>query len=147
MIGIGGGIIIVPVLVFFYGIAQKQAGATSLAVITLPIFLLAVVHYHREGLIRWPFAVALALGMVVGAPLGANLVTSNLVNERLLRIAFGFLLLYVACRYLFPPLSPQRATLLTAVTMLVVPLAWLAALVVGRRSGGASREPDSQPLE
>ena len=51
LIGIGGGVIIVPALVFFLGFTQKQAQGTSLGILLLPVGILAVMQYYKQGLI------------------------------------------------------------------------------------------------
>lgn len=66
MVGIGGGIVIVPCLVFIFGFSQKMAQGTSLAMLLPPIGILGVYLYHKEGNVSWPFALVLILSFVVG---------------------------------------------------------------------------------
>ena len=133
MLGIGGAIMIIPALIFFYGLDQKHANGTSLAVLLPPIALFAVIEYHRSGLIRWDFAIALMIGFLAGAPLGAKLVTANWISERTLRLIFGYFLLYVACRQLFQRGTVARAGLYTFLVMAGFYVAWMATRLFGRK--------------
>ena len=49
MVGVGGGIVIVPALIFFLGFSQKMAQGTSLGILLLPVGLLGVIQYYKEG--------------------------------------------------------------------------------------------------
>ena len=53
LVGVGGGIIIVPALVFFLGFSQQSAQGTSLGLLLLPVGILAVINYYQSGLIDW----------------------------------------------------------------------------------------------
>ena len=61
MVGIGGGIVVVQALVFFFGFSQKMAQGTSLALLLPPIGILSVLAYHRTGNIRWDVVLILSL--------------------------------------------------------------------------------------
>jgi uncharacterized membrane protein YfcA len=93
LLGIGGGILLVPGLVVLFGIGQTEAQGTSLAVLALPVLGFAAMVYYQAGYIRMPVAGIIALGFVVGAYGGARLVPY--VNIAMLRFVFGVLLLYV----------------------------------------------------
>lgn len=76
LFGIGGGIIIVPMLSFFLGYAMQQAAATSLAALLLPVGALGVYAYWREGMLPMSnimVAMLIAVGLAVGAYFGARL--------------------------------------------------------------------------
>jgi len=97
--GIGGGIIIVPSLVFFLGMTQTQAAATSLAAMLLPVGALGVMTYWRAGVLSTPnlyVAGILAAGLLLGAPLGAKI--GLVLSEDLLRKAFAALLVVAAIK-------------------------------------------------
>ncbi len=98
MFGIGGGIILVPVLGALLGLDQHQAQGISLATMLAPIGLPAVLHYRKAGhRIRWKLVGYLLLGFLVGVTAGALL--ANAIPSRPLRWVFiGFLLL-MALRY------------------------------------------------
>src|SRR5579862_7777892 len=71
--GIGGGVLIVPALAFFSGFSQEQSVGTSLAVLLPPVGLAAVLEYYRNGNVNLKAAIFIALGVFVGAWLGALL--------------------------------------------------------------------------
>ena len=72
LIGIGGGIIMVPLLLLM-GFTQQQAQGTSLAALLPPVTLLAVLNYHKAGFIDWRFAIIIALVFVVGGYIGRKI--------------------------------------------------------------------------
>lgn len=89
--GVGGGIIIVPALVFFYGMAQHDAQGTSLAVLLFPVGILAVLNYHKKGYINYKFALILVIAFVAGSYLG-SLIAVNIPAKTLKKL-FGMLML------------------------------------------------------
>ena len=76
LIGIGGGIIIIPILVFFFGLSQKMAQGTTLALMVPPIGILAAWTYYKEGFVNLPIAARIcarfALGGFIGAKFAVN---------------------------------------------------------------------------
>ncbi len=94
LIGIGGGIIIVPALVFLFGMSQHQAQGTSLALLLPPIGALAVWSYWKAGYINWTIALIAALGFFFGGWIGASF--ANSVPDQTLRKIFGVALLIIA---------------------------------------------------
>lgn len=92
MLGIGGGIVLVPGLMLLFGFSQPEAQGTSLAVLIPPIGLFAALVYYQHGYVRLPVVGWIALGFMVGALIGAKLVPS--IPPTALRIGFGLLLLY-----------------------------------------------------
>ncbi|MGC8773802.1 MAG: sulfite exporter TauE/SafE family protein [Chlorobaculum sp.] len=99
MFGVGGGVIIVPALVFFFGMSQQTASATSLMALLLPVGLLGVYEYYQAGKITtehiW-FGLIIALGLFVGAFFGAKLAIE--LSSDLLRRMFAVFLVLVAIR-------------------------------------------------
>lgn len=93
LLGVGGGIVMVPLLVLWAGYAQRNAHAISLGAI-IPISIAGVVTYGVAGEVRVSYAIALAVGAVAGARLGAGLLTR--LDERALKLAFGVFLAAVA---------------------------------------------------
>jgi uncharacterized membrane protein YfcA len=89
--GVGGGIIIVPALVFIFGMSQHQAQGTSLAVLLPPISLLAVIKYHQNGFINYKVAAILAVTFFVGSYLGGILAVQ--MSGKILTRIFGVLML------------------------------------------------------
>jgi uncharacterized membrane protein YfcA len=90
LLGIGGGGLMVPMLVSFAGVRQRDAHAISLGAVVL-LALAAAITYGASDEVRLGTAVALFVGGVVGAPIGALLLSS--ADDRLARRAFGALLL------------------------------------------------------
>ena len=88
LLGVGGGLVMVPLLVFWAGYRQRDAHAMSLGAI-IPISLASVITFGAAGEVRVGYAVALTLGSVVGARVGVGLLVR--VGERPLKIAFGLL--------------------------------------------------------
>ncbi len=103
LFGIGGGVLIVPALVFLLNFSMQRAVGTSLAVLLPPIGAAAVIAYYRAGNIDWRASLILAVTVFVGAWLGAML--ANHLNEQLLRTLFGVFLLGLGCYVLFDAMS------------------------------------------
>lgn len=95
-LGVGGGIIIVPSLVFILGFSQHQAQGTSLAFMLPPIGILAAYNYFKEGYVNIKVALILMLAFVIGGYLG-SLFSVN-IPARYLKKLFGGLLLIVAIK-------------------------------------------------
>ena len=93
LLGVGGGIVMVPLLVIWAGYAQRDAHAMSLGAI-VPISVAGVLTYGLAGEVRLPEALALAVGAVAGARVGAGLLTR--LGDRPLKLAFGSFLVAVA---------------------------------------------------
>jgi uncharacterized membrane protein YfcA len=93
LLGVGGGIVMVPLLVLWAGYAQRDAHAMSLGAI-IPISLAGVATYGIAGEVRLWDALALTIGAVAGARIGAGLLTR--LDEYVLKLAFGVFLVGVA---------------------------------------------------
>ncbi|MGQ9626096.1 MAG: TSUP family transporter [Anaerolineae bacterium] len=96
LIGIGGGIFIIPALVYLFGFTQHQAQGTTLALLVPPIGLLAAWTYYRYGYVDLKVAAFICLGFFLGGLLGAKIAIS--VPNELLRRIFGVALLFIALR-------------------------------------------------
>jgi uncharacterized membrane protein YfcA len=99
IIGIGGGIIIVPALVYFFGLTQHAAQGTTLALMVPPIGLLAAWSYYKQGYVDLKIAAFVALGFLVGGLIGAKI--SFKIPEAMLTKIFGFVMLGVALKLIF----------------------------------------------
>jgi uncharacterized membrane protein YfcA len=97
LIGVGGGIIIVPLLVLF-GFTQHQAQGTSLAALLPPVTLLAVINYHKAGHINWKYALIISLIFIVGGYLGSKIAIA--IDQKILKKVFGVILLLIAGKLL-----------------------------------------------
>jgi uncharacterized membrane protein YfcA len=72
MVGVGGGIVIVPALVYFHGMSQKMAQGTSLAVLLPPTGLFAFMQYYRAGNVDVKVAGLIILGLLIGGWFGGG---------------------------------------------------------------------------
>jgi uncharacterized membrane protein YfcA len=99
MLGVGGAIIIVPALVFFFGLSQHQAQGTSLAILLLPVGFLAFWNYYKQGYVNFKIALVIMLAFFVGGYLGSIIAVH--VPEKFLRIAFGILIIILGFRMIF----------------------------------------------
>ncbi|MFB3787228.1 MAG: TSUP family transporter [bacterium] len=91
LIGIGGGIIIIPAFVFFFGMSQHQAQGTTLALFVPPIGILAAWEYYKHGQIDLTAAALVCLGFVFGGYVGAQF--ANALSNKVLTRIFGMALL------------------------------------------------------
>ncbi len=98
LIGIGGGVIIVPALILFFGLSQHQAQGTTLALLIPPVGILAAWTYYKQGYVLMDIAGYMCVGFFVGSFLGAKIAThlSNVVLEKV----FGVALLLIAIKML-----------------------------------------------
>ena len=98
-LGIGGGLILIPILVYGFRLTQHQAQGTSLAVMILPITLLAALRYYQSGNVKVGMVIFIAVGFVVGGLLGAHAV--QYVSDNILRKTFGIIMLLASLRMIF----------------------------------------------
>jgi uncharacterized membrane protein YfcA len=89
LLGVGGGVVMVPLLVLWAGYRQRDAHALSLGAI-IPISLASVLIYGAAGKVRLSEAAALAVGAIVGARIGASALAR--IEERPLKLVFGLFL-------------------------------------------------------
>ncbi len=97
--GVGGAIIVIPVLVFILGFSQHEAQGTSLAFMLPPVGILATWNYWKAGHVNWKIALILSLTFVVGSYLGSHL--SINISDKTLRRLFGVLMIVVAIKMIF----------------------------------------------
>lgn len=96
MIGIGGGVIIVPALVYFIGYSQHQAQGTVLFMFLIPIGILGVFNYYQAGHIEFKTAMIMATTFIVGSYLGSKMAIS--IDQATLKKVFGFILLVISIK-------------------------------------------------
>lgn len=99
LIGIGGGVLIVPALILLLHFDQHMAQGTSLAALILPIGLLAAYVYYRAGHVNIPVALCIVLGFIAGGFLGAKIAVQ--LNQALLQKIFGAALLLISLKMIF----------------------------------------------
>lgn len=96
MVGIGGGIIVVPALVLFLGFSQHEAQGTSLGLLLLPVGILAVINYYNKGYIDLKVVGIMSIAFIAGGWLGSKL-SLSLPQDTLKKI-FAIVLFYTAFR-------------------------------------------------
>lgn len=96
LLGLGGGIIIVPVMVFLFGMSEHQAQGTTLALMVPPIGLLAAWVYYKQGFVDLKMAAFVCLGFFIGGLLGAEFAVG--IPETILKKIFGTMLLLVSLK-------------------------------------------------
>ena len=131
MVGIGGGLLVIPLLMVFFGFSQQKAAGTSLAMLLPPIGIFAVMAYARVGNIDWRYAALLAAGFAIGGYLGARLINTEVISPTVLRVGFALFLIYVASTLLFR--AGGRARVALEVSAMVG--TFLAAYVLFRYLG------------
>jgi uncharacterized protein len=99
MLGIGGGLVVIPALVMVMGMSQQAAQGTSLAMMLPPIGILAAYNYYKAGHVDIKFALLLALAFIIGSYFGSK-IAIRLPQDTLKKI-FGIFLLLVSIRMLF----------------------------------------------
>lgn len=98
LVGVGGGIIMVPLLVMFFGFNQHQAQGTSLAVLAVPVTAIAVFNYYKEGQINVKYAAIIAVFFVVGSIFGSKFALT--LDQKMLKKIFAVVLLVIAGKML-----------------------------------------------
>ena len=133
--GIGGGVVLVPMLGLVLGLGQHDAQGMTLAILLLPVGLAAVIDYHRAGYVRWRLVAPLVIGFLAGVWAGSSVATA--VAERPLRLAFVAFLVVLAIRNWREAGKAARAG---ATAAPAVPSRWVAghALWIGAAGGAAS---------
>jgi uncharacterized membrane protein YfcA len=96
MLGVGGAIIIVPALVFFFGLTQHQAQGTSLTILLFPVGFLAFWNYYKQGFVNFKIALIVILAFFIGGYLGSILAVR--IPERVLKVAFGVFIILIGFR-------------------------------------------------
>lgn len=101
LFGIGGGIVLVPSLIVFFGMEILDANATSLAAMLLPVGILGVWSYYKAGHVNITESLWIALGLFIGSFFGGEIAVN--ISEKLLSALYSIILIYVAVSYLDIP--------------------------------------------
>jgi uncharacterized membrane protein YfcA len=99
LVGIGGGALLIPALVFFYGMTQIKAQGTSIATLLLPIGILAFWTYYKAGNVDLKIAALVAVGFILGGWVGGA--WAQHLSSLVLRRAFAVLLVAIAAKMAF----------------------------------------------
>lgn len=99
LVGIGGGIIIVPALVLIFGLNQKEAQGTSLLMLSLPVAFIGAYNYYKTGYSNWKIALMLAATFVIGGYLGSKVALD--LNMSIIKKIFAVFMIVIAIKYLF----------------------------------------------
>lgn len=99
LVGIGGGVIIVPALVMLLGMSQHQAQGTSLMMILFPVGILGVLNYYKQGYVDIKYAGLLAIGFFLGSYLGSKFSLS--LPQLTVKRIFAIVMMLLALKILF----------------------------------------------
>lgn len=99
LVGIGGGIIIVPVLVYFLGMTQQMAQGTTLFMFLFPIGILGVMQYTKANMLDWRAAAFIAVTFVIGSLFGSK--TAMSIDSNLLKKIFGGIIILLGIKMVF----------------------------------------------
>lgn len=116
--GVGGGVLLVPMLVYFMHFDQKRAQGTSLALLCLPVVAFAAARYYQKGYVNLPSVGWIMLGFLAGSVVAASLVDK--VPSSWLQRGFACFLLYIAILFLFGEERKSKAILPAAVASLIM---------------------------
>ena len=98
LVGIGGGVIIVPVLVYFLNMNQKMAQGTTLFMFLFPIGILGVYNYYKGGYVDYKSALIIAATFVIGSYYGSKMVIG--IDTKVVKQIFGAMLMLVGLKML-----------------------------------------------
>ena len=98
-LGLGGGAVMVPMLIYWAGLTQHQAQGTVIGLLTLPVFILAAYRYFIEGNLKMGITAWMVIGFVIGSLLGAHLIQH--VPAPLVKKYFGAFLILLGFKMVF----------------------------------------------
>lgn len=99
LVGVGGGIIIVPSLVYFLSFSQKSAQGTSLGLLLLPVGIFGVLQYYKQGHVDFKVVAIIAIGFLVGSYFGSKIALS--LSQETVKKIFAIMLLLIGFKMLF----------------------------------------------
>lgn len=99
LVGVGGGIIIVPALVFFLGFSQKMAQGTSLGILLLPVGILGLIQYYKQGYVDLKVVLIISLAFLFGSYFGSKIALR--LPQDTIRKIFAVLMILIAIKLLF----------------------------------------------
>ena len=99
MVGIGGGIVIVPMLVYFLGFDQHTAQGTTLFMFLFPIGILGVMNYYNKGNVDMKVAAVICITFILGSYFGSKLALS--IDKTSITKVFGVIFLIISLKMIF----------------------------------------------
>ena len=97
--GVGGGVIIIPALIFLLGMTQFEAQGTSLAMMIPPIGIMAAFNYYKDGYINWKYATILAIFFVIGGYFGSKFALN--IPQNIVKKSFAVFIILIGVKMLF----------------------------------------------
>ena len=98
LIGIGGGVIIVPALVILFGFTQHTAQGTTLALLVPPIGILAAYSYYQKGFVDMKTAILICIGFIIGGFIGGKMAIG--LSENVMKTVFAIILILIGIKML-----------------------------------------------
>lgn len=114
LFGIGGGVLVVPALIYLLGFSSHKATGTSLVILLPPVGIGAVWEYARKDAVDWRAAIIIAITIFLGATLGAYF--ANRISSATLKLLFSFFLIGLGFYSLSTSLSENRRRHVAAIT-------------------------------
>jgi uncharacterized protein len=99
MFGVGGGIVVIPALIFIFGMTQHQAQGTSTAFMLLPVGMLAFINYYKAGHINIKYATILAITFFIGSYFGSKMAIN--ISETSLKKIFSIFIILAGIKMFF----------------------------------------------
>ncbi|HET7360679.1 MAG TPA: sulfite exporter TauE/SafE family protein [Salinimicrobium sp.] len=99
ILGVGGGVVMVPLLVLMVGFTQYEAQGTSLAVLAVPVTALAAYNYYAEGDVNIKYAAIIAVTFIVGGFIGSKVALN--IDQGMLKKIFGIIMMIAAIKMMF----------------------------------------------
>lgn len=98
-IGIGGGVVMVPALVYIMGLSQHEAQGTSLILMLPPIGILAVMNYYKAGQVNISYGIIIAIAFIIGGYFGSKWALK--MSPSVVKLIFGILMLYISFKMIY----------------------------------------------
>jgi len=99
LVGVGGGIIIVPALVMLLGLSQHTAQGTTLAMLSFPVSLIGALNYYKKGMVDWKVALILCIPFMIGGFVGSKIALE--LSTPMVKKIFAMVMILVAVKILF----------------------------------------------
>jgi len=99
VVGVGGGLIMIPLMIILLGLSQHEAQGTSLAVMLPPIGILAAINYHKAGFVKWEYAMIIAITFIIGGYFGSKYAIT--LKPEIVKRVFGIVMLIGALKIIF----------------------------------------------